>query len=362
MNEKINALTSLRFFAAFAVVIFHMADYSPEHLHWDRLEKAHLAVDLFFILSGFILAHVYGVVFSEKKGSTRVFLISRLARIYPAHLAMMIVFLLYFLIIFSAGIPYNAERYRPNSFLWHITLLGASGLDRGLSWNFPAWSISAEFCAYLMFPFIIRPCMRLTPRFAAFLLFALIGIFALLNGPLRLTERTYDFSVIRVLPEFLMGVLAYRSRAYLITYAGNANIAFGCTLAILVALIWAMAPDAFFVAAFVSLIVLGAALTGSLAAILAWRPLVYLGEASYSLYLVHAFVLSVLYNAFKISSIGHLVPTVFRDWLVLVAVLLAASMLYHFVEKPSRTLIRKALAERTAVSGMPTAARKAVKL
>ena len=42
-------------------------------------------------------------------------------------------------------------------FLWHATLLDAWGIDRGLTWNFPAWSISAEFSAYLMFPSLSAP-------------------------------------------------------------------------------------------------------------------------------------------------------------------------------------------------------------
>ena len=160
-NDRISALTALRFFAAFVVVIFHMADYSFKGLLGGPLEKGHLAVDLFFILSGFILAHIYGAAFAEKGYSKRAFFVARFARIYPGHLTMMIVFLLYVIILGSIGFPYNPERYRPQSFLWHVTLLDAWGLDRELSWNIPAWSISAEFFAYTMFPFIARPIMRL---------------------------------------------------------------------------------------------------------------------------------------------------------------------------------------------------------
>ena len=293
MNAKINALTPLRFFAAFAVVVYHMRDYSLAGLRGGPLEKAHLAVDLFFVLSGFILAHVYGEAFTEKRSSLRAFFVARLARVYPAHLAMMIVFLLYVAYLGSIGFSYNAERYRPESFLWHATLLDAWGIDRGLTWNFPAWSISAEFSAYLIFPFIVGPLMRLPPRIAAYLLLLLIGAFALLNGPLRLTDRTFDFSIVRILPEFIMGLLAYRARDYLVAFVGSTNVAFVSAIVILVVFIWTMAPDLLIVASFVALIVLGAAITGSLAAAVTWHPLIYLGEISYSLYLVHAFVLSV---------------------------------------------------------------------
>ena len=344
MNARIDALTSLRFFAAFAVVVYHMRDYSLGSLRDGPLQKAWLAVDLFFILSGFILAHVYGAAFAQRKGSSRKFLVARLARIYPAHLAMMIVFLIYIIILILIGLPYNAERYRPESFLWHVALLDGWGIDRGLTWNFPAWSISAEFSAYLLFPFIVRPLMQLRPQIATHSLLLLLGAFALLNGPLRLTERTVDFSIIRVLPEFLMGVLAYRARHHLVACVGNPNVAFSSATAILVAFVWLNVPAAAIVSDFVALIVFGAAGTGLLAAVLAWRPLIYLGETSYSLYLVHAFILSILYNAFKIPRIAAFVPINVRDWLVIVAVLSAASLLYHLVEKPGRRIVNRVFA------------------
>ena len=345
MNAKINMLTSMRFFAAFAVVIYHMRDYSLLSLRGGPLEKAHLAVDLFFVLSGYILAHVYGAAFAEKKANVRAFFVARMARIYPAHVAMMVVFLLYVAILGWMGFAYNAERYRPESFIWHIALLDATGVDKGLTWNFPAWSISAEFFAYLMFPFIARPVMRLSPRAAWYSLLVLIVAFMLLNGPLRMTERTVDFSIIRIIPEFLMGMLVYRARSYLGLGGGNWNGAFVFAVLILVVSVWAMAPDAIIVADVVAIIALGAAVTGLPAALLSWRPLVYLGEASYSLYLVHAFVLSVLYNAYKIPQIASVVPAAFRDLLVLIVVLPAASVLYHLVEKPSRNFIRRMFAD-----------------
>jgi peptidoglycan/LPS O-acetylase OafA/YrhL len=344
LYARLDALTSLRFFAAFIVVIFHMSDYSLETLRKGPLEKGRLAVDLFFILSGFILAHVYGAAFARNDCSTGRFFVARLGRIYPAHFAMMIVFLAYVLIMGSMGFSYNVERYRADSFIWHLTLLDAWGLDRGLSWNIPAWSISAEFAAYLLFPFIIRPIMRLSPHTAMWLLLMTVGAFAAVNEPFNLTERTYNFSVARVLPEFLIGVLAYRSHEYLLGRVGKVNIAFVLAVSFLIWAVWVGMPDAIIVTDLVVLVVLGAAVTGTLAKALAWRPLLYLGETSYSLYIVHAFVLSVAYGAFKSPRLGTFVPSAIRDLLVVLAVLLAASLLYHFVEAPSRHVVRRALA------------------
>ena len=155
--------------------------------------------------------------------------------------------------------------------------------------------------------------MRLSPRTASRCLLVLVGAFSLLIQPLHLTERTFDFSIARVLPEFLIGVLAYRARVHLIAWAGNVNITFSGAIAFFILCVVAMTPDALIVAGLVIVIVCGAAITGSLATALSWRPLLYLGEISYSLYLVHAFVLSATYSAFKIPRIAAYVPASLRD-------------------------------------------------
>jgi peptidoglycan/LPS O-acetylase OafA/YrhL len=126
------------------------------------------------------------------------YLTARFARIYPAHLAMMLAFLAYVAVLGSAGFSFNEQRYRPEPFLLHVTLLDAWNLDRSLSWNHPAWSISAEFAAYLAFPLIVGPLLRLSRSKAALLLGALLIAFVLINGPARLTTRTWDFSFLRI--------------------------------------------------------------------------------------------------------------------------------------------------------------------
>ena len=142
-----------------------------------------------------------------------------------------------------------------------------------------------------------------------------------------------------------MGILAYRSRDYLVMYVGDANIAFICAIGVLIVSVFAEAPDAVIVADLLVIIVCSVAITGLVARALAWRPLIYLGETSYSLYLVHAFVLSVLYSAFKVPRVAAFVPSNLRDVLIIIAALLAASVLYHLVERPNRGLIRRALSE-----------------
>src|SRR5271170_4068317 len=86
MAQDLKQLTSLRFFAAIWVVLYHF---------WPSLgvpmpalvAKGYLGVELFFTLSGFILCHVYLQGFGEGRFNYSAFLWARLARIYPVHFA-----------------------------------------------------------------------------------------------------------------------------------------------------------------------------------------------------------------------------------------------------------------------------------
>src|SRR3546814_8137818 len=87
-----HALTSLRGIAALLVVVYHFSGGFLPNLdpgrYSDFVPKGYLWVDLFFVLSGFIITHAYGDAFAERArwGSIRAFLFARMARIYPLHL------------------------------------------------------------------------------------------------------------------------------------------------------------------------------------------------------------------------------------------------------------------------------------
>lgn len=89
--ENLRVLTSLRFFAALWVVLFH---YWPDLTGVSTLPsfiaKGYLGVELFFILSGFILCHVYRSAVEEGRFEYGGFLWARLARIYPVHLVTLV--------------------------------------------------------------------------------------------------------------------------------------------------------------------------------------------------------------------------------------------------------------------------------
>lgn len=131
---RFNSLDGLRGFAAISVAYLHIVGTS-----WG----VYLAVDLFFILSGFVLTHAY----EEKRKfiTFRQFLAERIARLWPLHFLALLAVSFIFLLDVSV---YYDENFSAIGFFYNLLLIhniGAPGSVAGLSYNFPSWSISVEF-------------------------------------------------------------------------------------------------------------------------------------------------------------------------------------------------------------------------
>lgn len=178
---RLDRLTSLRGIAALYVVLFHCQVFIPgfDLRPWTGLlDKGYLAVDFFFILSGFILAYVYARDFDAGRGSYRRFLFLRLARVGPVHLAMLLAAAVVILPAYGFGEVANMTN-SPRTLASSVLLLHAWGGDRALSWNFPSWSISAEWFAYLIFPAALWASARLSGRRLAALGAAMVMVLGL---------------------------------------------------------------------------------------------------------------------------------------------------------------------------------------
>src|SRR5258706_1708056 len=141
--EEIRSHTALRGIAALLVVIFHFDASLHPAIEIERYTLAfssgHLWVDFFFILSGYILCHVY----SEQPGTGRYqafkFLWARFARIFPLHLAT-----LFFLVVFQLAISIITHRESRiggwDTFWLNLLNIHAWGVLDQYDWNFPSWS------------------------------------------------------------------------------------------------------------------------------------------------------------------------------------------------------------------------------
>jgi peptidoglycan/LPS O-acetylase OafA/YrhL len=320
------------------VVLHHVMDYSSAPVRLAFIDRGGLAVDFFFILSGYILMHVYGAQASGDGSFLRRFFVARFAKLYPVHLFILLLFLALVGLSHIAKININQERFTAFSFFAHVFLLTAWGVTDLMSWNFPAWSISAEWAAYLAFPALVLMQAK-WPAKKALLLLALGWL--VFGSWLHLPIRTIDFGVARILPEFLGGMLLYR-----ILPPGNpppyASAQFLAAFLAIMAGFYFDAPDVLFAPAFAWLIGVAPGLRGMIGLFLSQPAFVRLGEESYSLYMVHILVFTVVYGAAKIKLLAGLAgaaPHVV-DAIAVFGAIYAARAMHSFVEVPAQTWIR----------------------
>jgi peptidoglycan/LPS O-acetylase OafA/YrhL len=363
-KEQLPCLTALRGIAALWVVIYHYSVQCFPNLdvrpHTYLIHKGYLAVDMFFMLSGFVLAHVYHRPFSESVTGRNYwkFIAARIARIYPLHLLVLLLFVATALTSHlmsgeTSRVVRDVPLQGPQSVeAFFANLLMLQGLRAGtLSWNYPAWSISVEFMAYLLFPFLLPGIWRTSARiklFLSVLLFALLVLLAYLrNG--NFDQWDGPITLLRCLPEFMLGTLLYC--AFRVApgnlWLNRDAAAFGIVALILVAL-HVNAADLLMICLFAALILAAVLNNGLFARWANAPPLLWLGDISYSLYLLHGLVqygAGLLLARLGVHDATYLsIPRSLVWMLAMVALcLLAAHFSYWGFEIASRRYLRKLL-------------------
>ncbi len=299
------ALDSWRGLAAVLVVLFHAQIVS--HIHDFALVRSGEAlVDFFFVLSGFVIAHAYADRIGDAHGLGR-FLFLRLGRLYPLHLVMLGLFVLFeTLKALAPGLgnpadPAFSGANEPSTVLSNLLLLHSMRPDGVLTWNTPSWSISAEFIAYVFFGLAALAAPR---RFLWLLAAAVVAApFALALVSDDGMETTARFGALRALYGFAAGALLYRiAGSWLLRLRRELPLmhdgarwtvveviaVFAAAAAIVTA--WGT-PFAYLMPLVFCAIVAVFALEGGLVSrLLRLRPLLFLGMISYSLYMTHMFV------------------------------------------------------------------------
>jgi peptidoglycan/LPS O-acetylase OafA/YrhL len=285
-SKRIPSLDGFRGVAAIAVMLYHFnIFFLPQSRLSDIVPfvgRAYLAVDLFFLLSGFVMAHVYGRgLASNWRAWWPGFAVARFARIYPlfafATLAMMIIFAL-------SGRQIGGVSFSGSSALLQPFLL--QQWARGLSWNYPSWSISTEAEAYFVFVFFAGALVTgKHPRLMAACFAAIVAGMSIASPGGSLNHYRGLPALLRTLAEFSLGVLLYRAQS---KGAGSLGKWAAISAVLFVGLAVATHFDFLTVGAFACLILYGANGTNAFARLLDSRPLVALGKWSYSIYLLHA--------------------------------------------------------------------------
>ena len=357
----------MRGIAALIVALYHLgigAQYSA------LIRNGYLFVDLFFVLSGFIMCAAYASRLSGAE-DLRVFLVRRIGRLFPLLVFSTLVWVLGTNAIVLAkrvlvDYGYAGALANPQALEWLVpsasevlstlTLTHSLGLFDRLILNTPSWSISVEFYAYVLFAAL---CLALAgrARLFAFALVsgvgALITIWASIQVHACLEQKgclslTYDFGFARAVFSFFLGALCWHvSRHVKASVPAMQWVALA--LLVLIFMLVDAHPALAFVLPFVfALLILSVCKDqGPLSAALAPRPFQLLGLWSYSIYLMHMPLLLVFENfARRVDSFGGGITVAIAFVVVLLAV---SAWTYRYVEDPMRVWFNR-LATRRSVA------------
>jgi len=349
----LRALTTLRFFAALWVVLFAAWPHLDVAFTPNVVAKGYLGVETFFILSGFILSHVYLEAAGTKRFSYGGFLWARIARVYPLHLATLFGMIALGLAATVVGITVSDTLLDWRSLPAHLTLTQAWGLASGAAFNHPSWSISAEWFAYLSFPAFAFVAWRLRNRpvlatvLAAAFALAVYAAFQPLAG-FSLTEATFRWGALRIVPCFALGCALYLvHRRRTLPYARSFAVLCAVGMAVSASMLWWDPITVLFAG---GLILSLGSVSNAEGGVFASKPGVYLGEISYSIYMVNAPVLLVGVNLAARATGADDKLHVFV-WLAVVALIpLVAAGTYHLIERPARKALRGVADRRAARS------------
>ncbi|WP_064577169.1 acyltransferase family protein [Cupriavidus gilardii] len=360
--KRIDALTSLRFLAAALIAFQHAGSPSFFRLGISLFDTRH-GVSFFFVLSGFILSHAYGNM--RAGDGLREFWAARIARLWPAHAATAVLAMLAIVPIadVESGLKALVNLFLLQSWIplkgWYYSV------------NAVSWSISTELFFYVAFPLVL-PIARERPLGVAVFSIALVGVLIAVVSiaelsPAETSPGVTAWGMLYVSPvarfaEFLGGMVAYRvaidmasraskwstaraswyeAAAAAMTFAamvGCTKLAEQLSVAAPQASVWIRIAGPYW--AFGMLLVVLYAQRGALTRLLSWRPLVYLGEISFALYLLHQLVLRWMFAHYRDFIEANWLISYGAYWAISI---IGATAIYHWVEQPSRPALRAAL-------------------
>ncbi len=359
-ESEIRAFTGLRGLACFYVMLYHFGfagilpkDFSAFANH------GYLSVDIFFVLSGFVMAMVYGDYF--KNGfdfdNYKKFIARRIARIYPLYFFMTLLFLWFFTNILDE-VPKNI----PITFFdiaANIFSIQAWGLTS--SYVGPAWSISTEWAAYLLLPVLLpitlfashKPAMT-TLGFCAFILVSIcilphdITGVTTSRGLLDMSDGRNYAPLLRCIIEFTIGIITYRFYRTGIFAKWNNTLYFSSIIATaMLALLFIKDSDLVFVILIPLFLISIAYDRHIVAKFLNWRPVYFAGVISYSLYLVHGLVSWLHYQIKQpIYALDLPFPNLFIILSQIFLSVVLATFAYRFIEQPGQVYLRRILEPR----------------
>jgi peptidoglycan/LPS O-acetylase OafA/YrhL len=351
----LKALTGLRCFAAVNIVLFHFSNPDWFGFMSPVVNSGFISVSYFILLSGFVLGYNYNERARNGDFDIKRFYKARFTRIYPIYILS---------ILLSLNNLRQEWGSHTHAMYWAgivLTPLMLQGWIPAVATflNTPAWTMSAEAAYYVLFPWLakLKKPTRMGPYLGKMAVIWAIGI---LPGALYMV---FNPDGIAHPDRFSYGIWLWALKYT--PYAHLASFVFGVMLANLNAMIDRQAPIRLWmgIAGFAGIygllslgarvpyalihdgllmplfgfIVLGLAGENRLAHALGIRPLVFIGEASYCLYLLHFNMWNMLHGSHILNRLGL---AQFDPWISYVMLVVMALFALHFIEKPAQRVLR----------------------
>lgn len=357
---RLRSLDSLRGIAAAGVAfLFHYSHFNIEHftahpetlpwfntLHWFYQCGWNL-VDFFFVLSGFIFMHVYFRKISENRVSERTFFILRLSRLYPLHLAtLLLVAAVQYYRLFAGKGYFDCMYNDVYHFLLNLFFLQAGFFNDSFSFNHPSWSLSCEVAAYFIFFYTLKKFKKPALLFTLYI-FAGISILQM-----RLNYPVFNPQVARMLMAFFTGCLIFYLNKHISSLSSRTGKIILASVILYSALVTALVMKGGYAEIFghwdrvmplavyplFILLLLNVKLIGSFFSL---RPFTILGDLSYSIYLLHFPVQLLMFTFLPMAGV-KLDYTRGSSLLIYAALTTSLAAVSHYLfEKPVQRIIRE---------------------
>ena len=368
-RPMIKELTGIRGIAAAWVVLFHFRavvfGLLPITQHMKKwLDSGYLGVDIFFILSGFVISHVYTAELSTSRWQRYSrYLGARMARLYPVHLA--------FLLLLLAGdvlsIAKPPVRDSAASFVGNVLMLQA--IPPFQAWNGPSWSITYELGAYLLFPFLAFTLVRIRNAQSSFACAAAVNLLGVGLMALVLSEpgaRPYHTipALLRITSEFTTGGLLHRGWSLLRRHRNSTWDTLALATACCIAVCLACLPENYdyqiLVIPLLAFLILACTRSaGPVPSFLGSRILQWSGRISYSLYMTHFVILnlaSLIILRWQLVA-HHSLPVRIGALIAYMSFAVGtAHLVYRFVEEPTRRRLRRWIDKKRSADSLPSVA------
>ena len=360
----LKALTGLRCFAAVNIVLFHFSNPQWFGFMAPVVNAGFISVSYFILLSGFVLGYNYNARARSGELDRKRFWIARFTRIYPIYLLSLLLSL--------GQLPAEYPTHTHAMFWTGVALTPVllQGWIPAVAtfWNTPAWTMSAEAFYYVIFPWFAswkRP-ERVAPHLVKM---AGIWVLGLVPGALYMAFNpdgiphpdrwsygpwlwALKYTPLPHLASFVFGVML-ANLDQMISRAGRLRLVLGVIgfggiyglLSLGPRVPYAIIHDGLLMPLF-GCIVLGLAGENPLAAALGVRPLVFVGEASYCLYLLHFNLWNLIHQSHILDALGL---SRFDPWLSYVLLIALSLLALHFIEKPAQRKLRQWLGAANVV-------------